>query len=88
VPSASKKPQAAPTVRVALLGCGNVGSALAEILLTRQEEIAARTGIHLELVGIAVANANKARSDVIPPALIGTRPTSSSSRPCARASPW
>jgi homoserine dehydrogenase len=72
VPSASKKPQAAPTVRVALLGCGNVGSALAEILLTRQEEIAARTGIHLELVGIAVANANKARSDVIPPALIGT----------------
>ena len=72
MPSASKKPQAAPTVRVALLGCGNVGSALAEILLTRQEEIAARTGIHLELVGIAVANANKARSDVIPPALIGT----------------
>jgi homoserine dehydrogenase len=72
VPSASKKPQAAPTVRVALLGCGNVGSALAEILLTRQEEIAARTGIHLELVGIAVANANKARSDVIPPGLIGT----------------
>jgi homoserine dehydrogenase len=59
-------------VRVALLGCGNVGGALAEILLTRQEEITARTGIHLELVGIAVANANKARSDVIPPDLIST----------------
>ena len=46
----------APTVRVGLLGCGNVGGALAEILLTRSEDVAARTGIRLELVGIAVAN--------------------------------
>ena len=40
---------------VELLGCGNVGTALAEILLARQEDVAARTGIHLELVGIAVS---------------------------------
>jgi homoserine dehydrogenase len=63
---------AAPTVRVALLGCGNVGGALAEILLTRQEDVAARTGIHLELVGIAVANLAKERPAVIPASLVGT----------------
>jgi homoserine dehydrogenase len=62
----------APTVRVGLLGCGNVGTALAEILLTRQEDVAARTGIHLELVGIAVSSAKKKRSALIPAALFGT----------------
>ncbi len=51
----------APTVRVALLGCGNVGGALAEILLTRADDVAARTGIRLELVGIAVADPDKPR---------------------------
>jgi homoserine dehydrogenase len=59
-------------VRVALLGCGNVGGALADILLSRQEDIAARTGIHLELVGIAVAHADRERSSSIPAGLIGT----------------
>ncbi len=62
----------APTVRVALLGCGNVGGALAEILLTRNEDVAARTGIRLELVGIAVANPDKPRSPAIDTDLIGT----------------
>src|SRR5580698_4794368 len=72
MPSAHAPSQTAPTVRVALLGCGNVGGALAEILLTRQEDVAARTGIHLELVGIAVANLAKERPAVIPPSLVGT----------------
>jgi homoserine dehydrogenase len=69
---ATAQPPAAPTVRVALLGCGNVGGALADILLTRQDDIAARTGIHLELVGIAVADASRPRSATIPKELIGT----------------
>jgi homoserine dehydrogenase len=64
--------QAAPTVRVALLGCGHVGGALAELLLTRTDEIAARTGVRLELVGIAVASSTRARPAAIPPELIGT----------------
>ena len=42
-------------MRVGLLGCGHVGGALADILLSRSEDVAARTGIRLELVGIAVA---------------------------------
>jgi homoserine dehydrogenase len=54
------------------LGCGNVGSALAELLLTRQDDIAARTGIHLELVGIAVADTARTRSVVIPGELFVT----------------
>jgi homoserine dehydrogenase len=62
----------APTVRVGLLGCGNVGSALAEILLSRADDIAERTGIRLELVGIAVADPRKPRGPAIDAGLIGT----------------
>src|SRR5277367_1715378 len=63
---------ATSTVRVALLGCGNVGSALAELLLSRQDDIAARTGIRLELVGIAVSSADRSRPATIPGELFGT----------------
>jgi homoserine dehydrogenase len=59
-------------VRVALLGCGNVGSALATLLLTRQDDIAARTGIRLELVGIAVTGATRTRPTLIPAELFVT----------------
>jgi homoserine dehydrogenase len=59
-------------VRVALLGCGNVGSALAELLVTRQDDIVARTGIRFDLVGIAVADPNRPRSASIPPELFVT----------------
>src|SRR6202044_3157113 len=61
----------APAVRVGLLGCGNVGGALADILLTRADDVAARTGIRLELVGIAVAHPERARPASVPSALIG-----------------
>ncbi len=64
------QPHATPAVRVALLGCGNVGSAVAELLVTRQDDIAARTGIRLELVGIAVADVTRTRSSAIPVELI------------------
>jgi homoserine dehydrogenase len=60
------------TVRVALLGCGNVGSALSQLLLTRQDDIAARTGIRLELVAIAVSGAKRTRPAGIPAELFGT----------------
>jgi homoserine dehydrogenase len=63
---------ATSTVRVALLGCGNVGSALAQLLLTRQDDIAARTGIRLELVAIAVSDATRSRPATIPGELFVT----------------
>jgi homoserine dehydrogenase len=46
---------------VAVLGCGNVGGALAELLTTRAGEIATRTGVQLELVGVAVLDLTRAR---------------------------
>jgi homoserine dehydrogenase len=67
-----EQPDSPSRVRVALLGCGNVGGALAELLATRQEDIAARTGIRLELVGIAVADTTRPRSASIPRELFGT----------------
>ena len=69
--AASSRAHPAPTVRVGLLGCGNVGAALAEILLTRAEDVAARTGIRLELVGIAVADPERERPIAIPAGLLG-----------------
>ena len=39
-----------------LLGCGHVGAAVAELLGLRAEDIAARTGVRLELAGVAVAD--------------------------------
>ena len=44
----------------ACLGCGNVGGALAELLLIHGDDIDARTGISLELAGIAVADPTRA----------------------------
>ena len=59
-------------VRVAVLGCGNVGSALAELLLTQADEIAERTGLRFELVGVAVADLAKPRDQApsLPAALL------------------
>ena len=44
------------TIRLGLLGCGNVGSALVRQIEAQRSDIAARTGIALEVGGIAVRN--------------------------------
>ncbi|SBM43384.1 homoserine dehydrogenase [Propionibacterium freudenreichii] len=61
----------APTrvLRVALLGCGTVGRQVAGTLLDKAEDLAAKAGCHLELIGIAVRNVNKPREG-IPPELL------------------
>jgi homoserine dehydrogenase len=56
-------------VRVALLGCGNVGGALARLLTERAGEITERTGVSFELAGVAVADPTRARPGV-PAALL------------------
>ena len=58
-----REPSWAPArpVRVALLGLGHVGSAVAELLSTRAEEIATRTGVRFELAGIAVHDLRRPR---------------------------
>jgi homoserine dehydrogenase len=60
---AGRSPDAS-SVRVGLLGCGNVGSALAALLLSDADGIAARSGVRLELVRVAVADPGRARAGV------------------------
>ncbi|WP_414654615.1 homoserine dehydrogenase [Intrasporangium sp.] len=58
VASASKQ-----SLRVALLGCGVVGSAVARLLTEHAEDLAARVGRPLEIVGVAVRRAGRDRSE-------------------------
>ena len=54
------------TVRVGLLGCGTVGGALARIIDADADRIAARTGLRLEIAGIAVRNLSADRDVSLP----------------------
>ena len=53
-------------VRVGLLGCGTVGGALARIIDADADRIAARTGVRLEIAGIAVRNLSADRDVSLP----------------------
>ena len=48
-------------VRVGLLGCGNVGAALVQLVEDRGDEIAARTGTRLEIAKVAVRSLTRKR---------------------------
>ena len=65
---------AAPApLRVALLGCGVVGSSVARLLTHHREDLSARIGRPVELVGIAVRRLGRDRSDVpVDPSLFTT----------------
>jgi len=54
------------TVRVGVLGCGNVGAALIQLIEDRGDDIAARTGLRLEVTRVAVRNLAKARPVELP----------------------
>jgi homoserine dehydrogenase len=49
-------------VRVGVLGCGNVGGPLIELLQRHGDDIAARTGLRLEVVAVAVRSTSRERS--------------------------
>jgi homoserine dehydrogenase len=59
-------------VRVALLGCGVVGSQVARLLREQSDDLAARVGAPLELVGVAVRRPQRRRDVDIDPALLTT----------------
>jgi homoserine dehydrogenase len=61
-------------LKVALLGCGVVGSEVARIMTTHAEDLAARIGAPVELAGVAVRRPSKVREG-IDPALITTDAT-------------
>ena len=52
-------------IGVGLLGCGHVGGALVEVLREQGDQIAAATGIRLEIAKVAVRNLSKQRSVAI-----------------------
>jgi homoserine dehydrogenase len=68
-------PAAGPgVVRVGLLGCGNVGAALVELLEGHSPAIEKRTGLRLDLVAVAVLDPNKARPAALDPSLVSSDP--------------
>ncbi|HTB54047.1 MAG TPA: homoserine dehydrogenase, partial [Trebonia sp.] len=68
------------TLKVALLGCGNVGSQVARLLREESDELAVRIGARLELAGIAVRRLSHPRPG-IDPALLTTDPMDLATRP-------
>ena len=59
-------------LKVALLGAGSVGSQVARLLLEHGDELAARVGARLELVGIAVRDRDVERDVELPRELLTT----------------
>src|SRR6266567_810593 len=55
-------------VRLALLGCGTVGSEVVRLLHEQADDLTARIGAPLEIVGIAVRRLGRERVGVIEPA--------------------
>ncbi len=59
-------------VRIGVLGCGNVGAPLVELITAQGEDITARTGLRLEVTRIAVRDLAKPRGAAVDPALLTT----------------
>ncbi|THJ66187.1 homoserine dehydrogenase [Arthrobacter echini] len=57
-------------IRIALLGCGTVGSQVARILLADAEDLGNRAGAPLELVGVAVRTLDAQRDVELPDGLL------------------
>lgn len=60
------------SLRVALLGAGTVGAQVARLLLEHHDELAARAGVPIDLVGIAVRDVTATRSVDLPAELLTT----------------
>ncbi|WP_343047981.1 homoserine dehydrogenase [Cellulomonas humilata] len=59
-----------PPLRVAVLGCGVVGTEVVRLLTTQASDLASRAGAPLELVGIAVRDVDAERDAVVDRALL------------------
>jgi homoserine dehydrogenase len=57
-------------LKVALLGCGTVGSEVYRLLTQQSAELATRIGARLEVAGVAVRRPGRARSVAVDPALL------------------
>lgn len=59
-------------LRVALLGCGVVGSEVLRLLSRQHGDLAARVGAPLEVAGVAVHSPERHRDSILDPALLTT----------------
>lgn len=64
------QPTSSEPVTIGLLGCGNVGGALVELLAERHADIRATTGLDLRLARVAVRSTSKTRSDLLDTSLL------------------
>jgi len=64
------RPVAEGDLRIGLLGCGTVGSAVIRLLRTNGEEIRRRTGAALRVVRVAVAHPDRPRGVVFDPGVL------------------
>jgi homoserine dehydrogenase len=62
----------ASPVRLGVLGCGNVGAALLQLLDARRADIAARTGVDLVVTRVAVRSTSRARPVELPDDVLTT----------------
>ncbi len=58
------------TLGIALVGCGTVGTGVAQLLLTQSERLSRRAGAELRLTSIVVASPDKPRDPVVPRHLV------------------
>ncbi len=70
-----------PTLKVALLGCGVVGSEVARLLTEQADDLALRIGARLELAGIAVRRVGHRRDAAIDTSLLTADAQALVSRP-------
>ena len=73
--------QTLPTLKVALLGCGVVGTEVARLLTEQADDLALRVGARLELAGIAVRRVGHRRSAAIDRSLLTADPHALATRP-------
>src|SRR4029077_13107274 len=73
--------QTLPTLKVALLGCGVVGTDVARLLTEQADDLALRVGARLELAGIAVRRVGHRRSPAIDRSLLTADPLALATRP-------
>ena len=64
------------TIRIGLLGCGTVGSALAELIAAEGDDIEARTGLRLDVARVAVRDLTRDRGPAVPTSLLTDDPAS------------
>ena len=68
----SHEESAHPPLKLALLGCGSVGSQVVRLLHEHADDLAARVGAPIELVGVAVRRPEAQRDAEVPAELLTT----------------